>query len=95
MAYLLETLTPGTPVSSGVSRVGVVRAVYAVEGTRAASTIVVRWTSRDEDVAIPATEVEAIDDDGVHLMAKEATNYDDLIPFDEAAFPTLVRLSPP
>jgi hypothetical protein len=91
---MLETIAPGTPVSAGTECVGYVRSVYAVAGTRAASTIVVLWTARAEEVGIPATEVESIDDDGVHLMAAEAKNYADLVPFSEASYPTLERISP-
>jgi hypothetical protein len=92
MARTLESLDPGTPVYAGQTRVGDVRAVYAEGNARIAELLVVHWDARDEDVAIPTTEVESVDDDSVQLMRRESDQYTDLAPFDAERFPTMKKL---
>jgi hypothetical protein len=92
MARTLESLDPGTPVYAGETRVGDVRAVYAEGNARIAELLVVYWDARGEDVAIPTTEVESVDDDSVVLMRRESDQYGDLAPFDAGRFPTMKKL---
>jgi hypothetical protein len=92
MARTLESLDPGTPVYAGQTRVGDVRAVYAEGNARIAELLVVYWDARGEDVAIPTTEVESVDDDSVVLMRRESDQYTDLAPFDAERFPTMKKL---
>ena len=93
MARTLESLDPGTPVFAGSTRVGDVRAVYAEGDSRSADLVIVSWNARDgEDVAVPSTEIESVDDDGVQLMRRESDQYADLAPFDAANFPTMKQL---
>jgi len=92
MARTLESLDPGTPVFAGETRIGSVRGVYAEGGARIAEILVVDWDARQEEVAVPTTEVESVDDDGVHLMRQEPDQYNDLAPFDAPAFPTMRKL---
>jgi hypothetical protein len=92
MARTLESLDPGTPVYAGETRVGDVRAVYAEGNARLAELLVVRWDARDEDVAIPTTEVQSVDDAGVQLMRRESDQYGDLAPFEAGRFPTMKKL---
>jgi hypothetical protein len=92
MARTLETLDPGTPVYAGETRIGAVSAVYAEGDGRSAEILVVHWDARHEDVAVPTTEVQAVDDDGVYLMRQESDQYDDLAPFEAASFATLRKL---
>ncbi len=93
MAYTLETLQPGTPVFVGDIRVGEVRALYTAGNSRQAELLVVYWTGRNEDVAVPATEVATVDDAGVRLIAHEETAYETLASFDPARFPTVHLLT--
>jgi len=92
MARTLESLDPGTPVYAGETRVGDVRAVYAEGNARIAELLVVHWDARGENVAIPTTEVESVDDDRVVLMRRESDQYGDLAPFDAGRFPTMKKL---
>ena len=92
MARTLESLDPGTPVYAGETRVGDVRAVYAEGNARIAELLVVRWDARNEDVAIPTTEVLSVDDGAVQLIRQESDQYSDLAPFDAASFPTMKKL---
>lgn len=92
MARTLESLDPGTPVYAGETRVGTVRGVYAEGDARIAEILVVHWDARQEDVAVPTTEVESVDDKGVQLMRQESDQYDDLAPFEAANFPTMRKL---
>jgi hypothetical protein len=92
MARTLESLDPGTPVFAGETRIGAVRAVYTEGAARSAELLVVHWDARGEEVAVPTTEVETIDDAGVHLMRQESDQYDDLAPFDAERFPTMRKL---
>jgi len=93
MARTLETLEPGTSVFAGETRIGEVVAVYAEGDARAAEIVVVRWGDRGDELAVPTTEVLTIDDDGVHLMRREADQYTDLAPFDACRFPTMKKLT--
>jgi hypothetical protein len=93
MAYTLETLVSGTPVFVGELRVGDVRAVYTVGSSRQAELVVVHWDDRNEDVAVPATEVASVDASGVRLIALEVTSYASLSTFDPARFPTVHPLT--
>jgi hypothetical protein len=93
MARTLETLVPGTPVFAGETNVGSVVAAYADGDARIAEIIVVHWTERGEDVAVPSTEVLSVDDSGVHLMGTVAGPYSDLAPFDAASFTTMRKLT--
>lgn len=94
MARTLESLDPGTPVFAGDTRVGDVRAVYAEGDSRSAELVVVSWDARGgETVAIPSSEIEAVDDAGVQLMRRESDQYADLAPFDAARFPTMKQLT--
>lgn len=92
MARTLESLDPGTPVFAGETRIGAVRAVFAEGEARIAEILVVHWDAREEEVAVPTTEVEAVDADGVHLMRQEPDQYNDLAPFDASRFPTMRKL---
>lgn len=93
MAHTLETLEPGTPVFVGEVRVGDVRAIYTEGQSRQAELVVVHWDDRDEDVAVPATEVGSVDACGVRLIALEVNAYATLSAFDPARFPTVHPLS--
>jgi len=92
MARTLESLDPGTAVYAGETRVGEVRAVYAEGSARIAELLVVHWDARNDEVAVPTTEVESVDDHGVQLIRQEADQYNDLAPFDAARFPTMKKL---
>jgi len=93
MAYTLESLRPGTAVYVGDLRVGEVRSVYATGNSRQAELLIVRWNDRDEDVALPATEVATVDDTGVRLLSGEISAYETLAAFDPARFPTVHPLT--
>jgi hypothetical protein len=93
MARTLQSLEPGTPVYAGATRVGQVRAVYAEGNARIAELVIVHWDARDEDVMVPTTEIETIDDAGVQLIGREPGQYADLAPFDPAGFPTMKKLA--
>jgi len=93
MAHTLETLEPGTPVYVGEVRVGDVRAVYTEGNSRQAELVVVHWDDRNEDVAVPATEVGSLDEAGVRLIAPEITTYATLSTFDPVRFPTVHPLT--
>ena len=93
MARTLETLDPATPVFAGPTRVGTVTAIYAEGDARSVSLVIARWDARQGDqVAIPASEIETVDELGVHLIRTESDQYADLAPFDAARFPTLKKL---
>lgn len=92
MARTLESLEPGTPVYAGETRVGDVRAVYAEGDARIAELLIVHWDARQEEVAIPTTEVLSVDEGAVQLIRRESDQYSDLAPFDAAAFPTMKKL---
>ncbi|GAC1574181.1 MAG: hypothetical protein NVS3B7_05920 [Candidatus Elarobacter sp.] len=93
MARTLETLAPGTPVFAGATRVGEIRGVYADGDSRMAELLVVAWDARGEDVSVPATEVESVDERGVNLMRTQPDQDRDLAPFDAARYPTMKRLA--
>jgi hypothetical protein len=93
MARTLQSLEPGTSVYAGTTRVGEVRAVYAEGQARMVELVIVRWDARDEDVMVPVSEIEAIDDAGVQLIHKDPDQYVDLAPFDPAGFPTMKKLA--
>jgi hypothetical protein len=93
MARTLETLTPGTSVFAGPTLVGTVSGLYTEAGSRGVELVVVHWDARAEDVAVPSAEIESIDDAGVHLMRNDATQCDDLAPFNASAFPTMERFA--
>ncbi len=93
MARTLETLEPGTPVYAGATRVGTVTGVYAEGDARSAELIAVHWDARGADVAVPATEIEDVEENGVHLLRRESDQYADLAPFDPTRFPTMRRLT--
>ena len=92
MARTLQSLEPGTPVYAGATRVGEVRAVYAEGDARIAELVIVHWDASNQDVMVPTTEIEAIDDAGVQLIRQEPDQYADLAPFDAANFPTMKQL---
>jgi hypothetical protein len=92
MARTLESLDPGTPVFAGSTRVGSVAAVYAEGDARAAEIIAVHWDASGDQLSVPATQIERVDDEGVHLLRTEPDQYADLAPFDAARFPTLKKL---
>ncbi len=92
MARTLESLEPGTPVFAGETQVGTVTGVYAEGAARAAEIVVVRWDAAGSNLGVPASEVQAIDEHGVHLMRQEPDRYDDLAPFDASRFPTMKKL---
>jgi hypothetical protein len=94
MAHRLEALIPGTSVFVGAARVGEVRGVYADGDSRAVSLIAVYWTSRDHVVALPASDVETVDDSGVVLIGGEQATYDKLPPFDAAEMTTIHEIAP-
>ncbi len=93
MARTLETLEPGTPVYAGATRVGTVTGVYAEGEARSAELIAVHWDARGEVVAVPATEIEDVEEHAVHLLRQESDQYADLAPFDPSRFLTLRRLT--
>ena len=93
MARTLESLEPGTPVFAGSTRVGDVRGVYTDGDARSAELLAVYWDARGEEVSVPATEVETVDEQGVQLMRREPDQYKDLAPFDPASFTTMKRLT--
>jgi hypothetical protein len=93
MARTLESLQPGTPVFAGPTRVATVTALYAEGDARSTDVVVVRWDARGDEVMIPSSEVESIDEQGVHLIRREADQYADLAPFDAKRFPTLKKLA--
>lgn len=93
MARTLETLTSGTPVYCGDANVGEVRALYSEGTSRAVEWLVVRWSDGDREVAVPASEVESVNDGGVRLMHADRRSYADLTTFDESRFPTAHRLA--
>jgi hypothetical protein len=92
MARTLESIEPGTPVFAGDTHVGDVRGVYADGDARSADLLAVFWLARGEEVSIPATEVESIEERGVQLIRRQPDQYMDLAPFDAARFPTLKKL---
>lgn len=92
MARTLESLDPGTPVFAGATRVGFVTGVYSEGDSRAAELVVVHLDARGGDVGVPSSEIQSVDDAGVHLMRQEADQYADLAPFDPARFPTMKKL---
>ncbi len=93
MAYTLESLRPGTAVFVGNRRVGEVRSLYASEGSRQAELLIVHWSDRHEDVAVPAAEVANVDEAGVTLLSAEVSAYETLVTFDPARFPTVHPLT--
>ncbi|BDE06955.1 hypothetical protein WPS_22310 [Vulcanimicrobium alpinum] len=93
MARTLESLVPGTPVFAGSTRVGDVVAVYAEGEARIAELVIVKWAASGDDVAVPTTEIESIDAQGVQLIRREADQYKDLAPFDVERFPTLRKIA--
>jgi hypothetical protein len=93
MARTLETRTSGTPVYCGDTHVGEVRALYAEGTSRAVDWVVVRWSNGGREVAVPASEVESVNDGGVRLMHSDQRSYAELTTFDEARFPTAHRLA--
>ena len=92
MARTLESLEPGTPVFAGDTRVGEVRAAYTQSGSRSVEMLVVYHDARGEEVAVPSSEIESVDDAGVQLMRQQADQYHDLAPFSPARFPTMKPL---
>jgi hypothetical protein len=92
MVRTLEKLEFGTPVYCGEQRVGDVRAIYAEGSARSVEWVVVSWEGRG-DIAVPAVEVESIDDRGVELIQSDPHFYDDLSPFSEDRFPTVHKLA--
>lgn len=93
MAYTLESLQPGTPVFVGDIRVGELRALYTAGNSRQAELLVVHWSERNEDVAVPTTEVGSVDEGGVRLIALDVNAYETLASFDPARFPTVHLLT--
>ena len=93
MARTLQSLEPGTPVYAGATRVGEVRAVYAEGDARMAELVIVHWDARGEDVMVPVTQIETIDDAGVQLIHQEPDQYAELAPFDPAGLPTMKKLT--
>jgi hypothetical protein len=78
-------------VYCGERRVGVVTAVYAEGSARAVEWVAVSWDGRGQ-IAVPATEVESIDERGVTLIHSDPHYYDELAAFSESRFPTVHRL---
>ena len=93
MARTLETLAAGTPVFCGEARVGDVRALYSEGTSRAVEWVVVQWNAEDREVAIPANEIESVNDSGVRLMHSDMRLYAELPTFDAARFPTAHKLA--
>jgi hypothetical protein len=92
MARTLETLTLGTPVYCGETRVGEVRGLYTEGSSRAVEWVVVNWAARG-DVAVPAIEIGSVDDHGVSLIQAEPKEYAGLPAFNEQRFPTVRKLA--
>jgi hypothetical protein len=92
MARTLESLDPGTPVFAGATRVGTVTGVYSEGESRAAELIIMHLDARGAEVGVPSSEIESVDDAGVHLMRQEPDQYADLAPFDPVRFPTMKKL---
>jgi len=93
MPRTLETLTPGTAVYCGETRVGAVRAVYAEGESRSAALIVVDWDGRPGPISLPANEVRTVDEDRVTLMNSDPHTYATLVEFEESRYPTVHKLS--
>jgi hypothetical protein len=91
MVRTLETLPPGTPVFCGEQHVGNVHAVYAEGAARSVEWVTVDWSGRGQ-IAVPATEVESIDEHGVQLIHSNPHYYDELAVFSESRFPTVHRV---
>jgi len=91
MAHTLETLTPGTPVFCGDTRVGDVRALYGEGQSRIPALIVVKWSygERTDDVAVPTAEIETVSDRGVELIQTDPEQYASLASFEPSRFPTV------
>ena len=92
MAHTLESVEPGTPVFAGDACIGRVRAAFSEGNSRSVELLVVHHDARGEDVVVPSSEIEAVDDAGVQLMSRRADEYRDLAPFDAARFPTMKQL---
>lgn len=92
MQHTLESLQPGTPVFVGDVRVGEVRAVYTEGTSRQAELLVVHWTERGEEVAVPTSDVASVVDRGVSLIDLNIASYAKLATFELARFPTVRRL---
>jgi hypothetical protein len=92
MTRLLETLDLDTSVYCGADLVGTVRGLYAEGSARSVEWVVVDWHGRGP-LAVPATEIESIDDRGISLMQSDVHAYDTLIDFSEARFPTAHKLA--
>jgi len=93
MARTLDSLESGTPVYAGETRIGSVRAAYTEGSSRAVELLVIHHDARDEEVAIAASDVESVDDAGVHLMGMSADDYRNVPRFDAARFPTMKQLT--
>jgi hypothetical protein len=94
MAHRLEALVSGTPVIVGAQRVGDIRGVYADGDSRAVSLLAVYWASRDQIVALSASDVETVDDSGVVLIGSDLATYEKLPPFDPAEMTTIHEIAP-
>jgi hypothetical protein len=92
MAHTLEDLTPGTPIFCGDARIGEVRSLYSEGTSRAVEWVIFGRTEDGQDVALPATEVANVNDDGVSLMHDDPKFYADLTVFSEARFPMAHRI---
>jgi hypothetical protein len=93
MAHTLEDLRPGTPVYCGDARIGEVVGLYSEGASRAVEWVVVHWQDGGaREVALPATEVEAVNERGVTLMHHDPKFYAELTTFSESRFPTARRL---
>ncbi len=91
MVKRLEELDPGTPVFCGERRVGEVRGVFSEGSSQLAEYLHVFWIPRATDVLVATDDVAAIEDHGVVLQGT-VQRYEDLLPFDPSAHPTMRRL---
>ena len=92
MAKLLEDLEPGTAVFVGEAFVGEISAVYAEGDARRADYLAVHWDSRNAQVLVATSDVQALEPRGVILVGSEPETYATLAVFDEARMPQLRKL---
>ncbi|GAC1658027.1 MAG: hypothetical protein NVS9B12_10370 [Vulcanimicrobiaceae bacterium] len=91
MSKLLEEIEPGTHVFVGDERVGEVRGVYCVGESKLAEYLHVFWSSLQDGLLVPTSEVRTIESRGVVLQGP-LDAYGDFARFDPDARPDITRL---
>lgn len=87
----LEDLEPGTTVFVGDTQVGEVRGIYAIGESQLAEYSNVAWSSRNEELLVPTSDVLAIEQRGVVLQGG-LDSYDDLAALGAGSDPKIRRL---